>query len=280
MPHSLSLSKPKNRLQELPQELRDMIYGYAVTSPSPIASRIHLRDVEVLSSGTDSDASDTTTEIKISPPQPPLSMVDRSTRTATLRLFYTENTFLFRMHNLDLSPLRTWLRATNDGYTDDRHLIRHVAIERSVLKTCAQSPTRSKHTYRIRIDSRTGSADLQVRFEGDLANECACALQSAARIRPTRPLTMGLYVRSAAMSFAADVEDDFFSCLGGLGSECTFVSGLCRRAGGEPTKCETCGMDVTGRDDEPIGSRLLSMYKLLAAAKRAREAEEAARLGM
>lgn len=255
-----------------------MVYGYAVKSGTPIASRINLRDVEVLSSGADSDTGDIITEIKISPPQPALSLVNHSTRAETLRLFYTENTFLFRTHSLDLCPLRTWLRATNDDYTDEKHNIRHVAIERSVLKTCEQSPTRSKkqHTYRIRIDSRPGSTDLQVRFEGDLAHECDCTLQAAARIRPSGPLSMRISTRSAAMSFAADVEDDLHTSLGGLGSQCTSVFGLCR---GEPPKCEACGKAVS-RPDKPVGSSLLHMYEVLAAGRRRREAEEAAWRGV
>ena len=150
-----------------------MIYGYAVTSPTPIPSRINLRDIDIEALPSDNKAdtttSSSTTQVKISPAQPAISQTDRETRTESLELFYGKNTFLFRCHALELRPLQTWLRATAeaDYYAPSAALMHHVAIERTVKKTCPQPPARAgepqHHTYRIAISLDHKTKDVQVR---------------------------------------------------------------------------------------------------------------------
>jgi hypothetical protein len=199
--------RPVNRLQTLPQELRDMIYTLVVVSPIPIPARVHLRDISTSAEDTDTDPDSNdsssssnsatfTTCAKISPGQPALSRVDRATRAVVLRIFYEQNTFLFRAHTYDHSPLRTWLMATSRNYTPATRLIRHVVLETTARKTCGPRPPtlpqpqpsmaskQERHLYRVLVSAKPGDEDLTVRFDADLAVMCGCALRTAGLLTP------------------------------------------------------------------------------------------------
>lgn len=139
----LASTQPNSRLHRLPIELQEMIFAFAVVSPTPIPARVHLKDIETSadssssSSSTDDDTSNTafTTLVKIDPSQPALSRVDMHTRPIVLRIFYTQNTFLFRTHAYVEGPLRKWLDATEHNYAPQARLMQRVLLEMDTAKT-------------------------------------------------------------------------------------------------------------------------------------------------
>lgn len=184
----MSATQPHSYLHAVPQEIRDMIYAFAVISPTPLSARVLLRDIDTADDTTSPEqtpphaATTTLTQLKITPSQPPLALIDRQTRAEVLALFYNSNTFLFRLHDLWPGTLRAWqstLRHTN--YPALARQIQHIALEKFVRKTCTPQALeqREQHLYRIRIASQPGDAALKVRFEADLAGVRACALESA-----------------------------------------------------------------------------------------------------
>ena len=215
--------QPNSRLHALPQELQDIIYALVVVSPTPIPARIHLRDVATKTSDLTNPF---TTLAKVEPTQPALSRLDRETRPAVLRIFYEQNTFLFRTHTYDQQPLHTWFEATQHDYTPTVRLIRRVMLEMSVRKTCGVPPQplpqflprpmgkvrEEQHLYHVLVAARPGEEGLRVRFKADLAVMCSCAMRAAGLLRPAKLLELSEVMdqssdsSSAALSLARDIE--------------------------------------------------------------------------
>lgn len=256
-------AQPHSHFHDLPAEVRVMIYRLVVISPSPLPARILLRDVEETTDSLRTEESTTfITQYKITPEQPAISRTDRSIRDEVLRIFYTANTFLFRMHNYAYSPLHKWLEATHANYTALARSIRHVALERSVKKKCTryELSTTSKHVYCIVIDVDEDEK-ISVRFEKDLAAHCACTLVACGLVKPNRPVAASFSLsrenRSKALEFAVDVERDS-SCLNSFGGDCSYS--LCKQNG--LTRCPKCGRFVRiGALKREIGEGTWSMYE-------------------
>ena len=114
---TMSPAQPTSRLHGLPQELKELVFSFAVALSMPIPARVHLRDVEIdADADDDSDTTSNstrdsstssatfTTLVKVTPRQPALCRIDTGTRPTVLRIFYTQNTFLFRAHAYDEAP--------------------------------------------------------------------------------------------------------------------------------------------------------------------------------
>ena len=288
-------TQPNSRLHRLPQELKEMIFSFAVVSTTPIPARVHLRDVEIdadddfdtnsNSTGDSSTGSATfTTLVKITPSQPALSRIDTETRPTVLRIFYTQNTFLFRAHAYDEAPLRNWLDATALNYAPEARLIRRVLLEMSTAKTCGAQPQRrlflssrlqglrapQQHLYRVLVSQRPGDEGVRVRFGLDLAVMCSCAMRTAGLIRPA-PAERGSYYLlddgeiSSVLDFAQDVEGDIV-----LGNECQYH--FCYEKAS--SRCVDCGLRVHNK--EPLGAYLLERVRrevLEVAERQKRDAE-------
>ena len=291
---AMSLAQPNSRLHALPQELQEMIFSFVVISPNPIPARVHLRDIETfsdddnstISNSSDSNNSPTNfaTRVKITPSQPALSRTDRQTRPAVLRLFYTQNTFLFRAHAYAEGPLRNWLDATECNYAPEARLVRRVMLEMSVAKTCGVQPQPrllvssrlrgrrepQQHLYRVLVCERSGDEGVRVRFGADLAVMCSCAMRMAGLIRPAlaerRRYLQDEREISSALDFAQDVERDIV-----LGNECQYH--FCHEK--SSTKCRDCGLRV--HRQEPLGAYLLERVRREVADVAERQRREAER---
>jgi len=273
-----------------------MIFSFAVVSPTPIPARVHLRDVEIdadddfdtnsNSTGDSSTHSATfTTLVKVTPRQPALSRIDTETRPTVLRIFYTQNTFLFRAHAYDEAPLRNWLDATALNYAPEARLIRRVLLEMSTAKTCGVQPQRGlflssrlqglrapqQHLYRVLVSERPGDEGARARFGADLAVMCSCAMRTAGLIRPAPQERGRSYLLdndgeiSSALDFAQDVEGDIV-----LGNECQYH--FCYEKAS--SKCVECGLQVHNK--EPLGTYLLERVRrevLEVAERQRRDAE-------
>jgi len=304
----LATTQPNSRLHALPQELKEMIFAFAVVSPTPIPARVHLKDIE--ESSTDSSSSpssndDTTscssdsistptfkTLVKIDPTQPALSCIDSETRPTVLRIFYTQNTFLFRAHAYVEGPLRKWLDATEHNYAPEARMIRRVLLEMSVAKTCGAqqsqflqplvvsrrgTPDLPRHLYRVQISQQSNTSPspegVRLRFGADLAVMCSCAMRTAGLLKPTPRARRGIFFEeesatSSALAFAYDVEYDIV-----LTNECKYHFCDARSS----STCRDCGLRV--HRGEPLGEHLLERVRRDARAEaEMKAAMEASRL--
>jgi hypothetical protein len=243
-----------------------MIFAFAVVSSTPIPARIHLKDFETPADNSTSDDSSTTaftTRVRVEPSQPALSYVDKQTRATVLHIFYTQNTFLFRCHSYQTSPLHKWLTATAHNYAPEARLIRRVMLEISVNKTCGDaaalpltnSRSGEQHVYRVLVSETPGVEGVRVRFGADLAVMCSCAMREAGLLKPAPPQPTGIFyvqesVSTAALSFAQDVEYELV-----LMPNCRwqFCDEKTRSA------CKDCGLRVHRR--EPMGRFLLERIR-------------------
>lgn len=257
-------AQPRSRFHDLPAEVRVMIYRLVVVSPTPLPARVLLRDVEETTNSSKPEESTTfTTQYKVTPGQPAIARTDRTIRDEVLRVFYAENTFLFRIHALDTNPVRTWLEATSKrikGYTTMVQSIHRVTLERNKPCTMVTHST-VKHLYRIAIKQHVLDEKLSVRLEEDMAIFCACAIKACASMKERGTCcTYFAYDQdnfSDAMEFAADIEGDGCPDLSGVDTPCKF--GLCDTEG--RTTCSECGLLVNKTDRRQIGSQLLWMYQ-------------------
>lgn len=182
-----------------------MIFAFAVVSPTPILARIHLKDFETPADNIDSDDSRNTTfitRVRIEHSQPALSRIDKQTHRTILRIFYTQNTFLFRRHSYQPGTLHKWLAVTAHNYAPEARQMRRMMLEMSVNKTCAvqqqrqqqqepqplllvpgrrATPDQQRHLYRVLVAQQPGGeGGVRVRFDSDLAVICSCAMRAAA----------------------------------------------------------------------------------------------------
>lgn len=262
---TMSPAQPTSHLHGLPQELQEMIFSFVVVSPTPIPARINLKEFETSADNTYSNSNSSgssstafTTRVKISPSQPALSRVDKQTRATVLRIFYTQNTFLFRGHRYQSGPLHKWLTATAQNYAPEARLLRRVMFETSVRKTCGAASTpagsdagEQHHLYRMLVSAQPGDEGVRVRFGADLAVMCSCAMRTAGLLKAAPPSQSGIFHHhessiSAALSFAQDVECELV-----LMPNCAWQ--FCDKK--KSSACRDCGLRVHGR--EPIGHFLL-----------------------
>lgn len=197
---AMSLVQPNSRLHALPQELQEMIFSFVVISPNPIPARVHLRDIETFSDDddddddstnshpSDSDNSPTTfaTRVKITPSQPALSRTDRRTRPTVLRIFYTQNTFLFRAHAYAESPLRNWLDATECNYAPEARLVRRVMLEMREVAEVAERRRREAERQRRDAERQVARLARERELAEWRARLDAAAAERAARIDAER----------------------------------------------------------------------------------------------
>jgi hypothetical protein len=266
----MSPTQPLSPLHDLPQELQEIIFAFAVVSPTPIPARIHLKDFETPADNIDSDDSSNTTfitRVRIEPSQPALSRTDKQTRLTVLRIFYTQNTFLFRGHSYQSGPLHKWLTATAHNYAPEARQMRRVMLEMGVNKTCGAqqqqpqplllvpgrraTPDQQRHLYRVLVAEQPGGDEgVRVRFGADLAVTCSCAMRTAGLLTAA-PAQRGIFYVpesgvSAALSFAQDVEYELL-----LMQNCSWQ--FCDEK--NSSACRDCGLRVHRR--EPMGRFLL-----------------------
>lgn len=86
---------PRCRLLELPAELRDLIYDFALTSPKPLVT-FHL----------DAYQKDSYTHAT----QPPLTRVSRQLRYETLPIYYSSNAFVLHTEGAKAEDAQHWLQ--------------------------------------------------------------------------------------------------------------------------------------------------------------------------
>lgn len=287
----MSSTQPNSRLHALPQELQEMIFAFAVVSLNPIPARVHLKDIETTADNDDDDddtnpsdgSSPTifTTLVKIDPSQPALSRIDGQTRPAALRIFYTQNTFLFRAHAYVEGPLRKWLDATEHTYAPQARTIRRVLLEMGVAKTCDGAPQplvtsrrgrpdQQRHLYRVLVAQQPGDEGVRVRFGADLAVMCSCAMRTAGLLKPAPHAQRFSFLEereiSLALRFAQDVEYDIV-----LTNECKYH--FCDEEAS--STCRDCGLRV--HRNEPLGEHLLERVRWEVQAEEERREREAAR---
>jgi hypothetical protein len=186
------------------------------SSPTPLPARVRLMDVLTAPNTTSQGETDeSATQVLVTPTQLALAQVDHSTHASALRLFYAENTFLFREHPANHAPLRNWIDTVTrerGAYGDAVKLIRRVILEKRISKTCgAGSPAqrysrdrREQHIYRIAITAQPDGA-LSVDFGADLAGVCACTTRTAALVPAFSTRKQVLSVDGAARGYQRGV---------------------------------------------------------------------------
>jgi hypothetical protein len=155
--------------------------------------------------------------------------------------------------------------------------MRSVVLEKRARKSCSllgSQPQRGsgQHVYRIAITAQ-GEGALSVDLQGDLAGICACAVRTAALLRPFQPAGRSISVWpgrgekiSEALAFAVDAEESLF-----LAQPCTWQ--FCDTAA--LTACSECGLWVYR--NEKLGQYLLQWYESTAERMTAITARDAAR---
>ena len=176
---SLSKLKPPTTFFDLPRELRDKIYEYAVVQGAP-ACPFHLRWRRQL---------DDTSRTMATPLQPQLALVSRQTRDEVLEVFFSRNVFNFQPYpcgyarSISSFFIDTWRLAMGEHL---RHLRRIIRLKSQYVQNPGHAEgARKRYIFSIYSLSLVGGI-VTVQHQNNVGKgrqeeRCVCWLQREVR---------------------------------------------------------------------------------------------------